>query len=93
MLPAKKLSSKAWARLIAKVYLADPLLCPKCNGQMKVIAFIEQDDVIYKILRHLGLLECLRERPVAHAPPVDFEEYYAEEHSQLLPVEYEYEAC
>jgi hypothetical protein len=27
-----------WARLIRKVYEADPLVCPKCNGPMRVIA-------------------------------------------------------
>ena len=27
-----------WARLIRKVYEADPLVCPKCNGLMRVIA-------------------------------------------------------
>ncbi|HEX9596153.1 MAG TPA: hypothetical protein VF982_04685, partial [Anaerolineales bacterium] len=28
----------AWARLIRKVYEADPLVCPKCKGPMRVIA-------------------------------------------------------
>ena len=30
-----------WARLIQKIYEVDPLVCPKCQGVMKVIAFIE----------------------------------------------------
>ncbi|MGM0688837.1 MAG: hypothetical protein ACQESO_04565 [Bacillota bacterium] len=25
--------------MIQKVYSRDPLICPKCNGKMKVIAF------------------------------------------------------
>jgi len=29
---------KNWGRLIQKVYSRDPLVCPKCNGKMKVIA-------------------------------------------------------
>jgi len=29
---------KSWSRLIQKVYSRDPLVCPKCNGKMKVIA-------------------------------------------------------
>lgn len=37
---------KNWARLIQKIYKTDPLTCPKCNGQMAVIAFIEDFDVI-----------------------------------------------
>jgi hypothetical protein len=29
------------ARLIQKIYEIDPLLCPKCQGAMKVISFID----------------------------------------------------
>ena len=75
------------------MYLDDPLICPKCAGTMKILAFIEQDDVIAKILKHFGLWELLnRLATTAHAPPLDFVEYYAEEYSGLLPAEYEYEA-
>lgn len=31
---------KAWARLPAKVYEVDPILCPNCGGKMAVIAVI-----------------------------------------------------
>ncbi|MFZ2956402.1 MAG: transposase, partial [Candidatus Ozemobacteraceae bacterium] len=44
-----------WARLIQKIYEVDPLVCPKCQGTMKVISFIEARGVIEKILKHLGL--------------------------------------
>ena len=44
-----------WARLIQKIYEVDPLTCPKCSGKMKVISVIEDEDVIKKILKHLGL--------------------------------------
>jgi hypothetical protein len=33
--------SQTWAMLIKRVYEIDPLACPQCGGQMKVIAFIE----------------------------------------------------
>ena len=46
---------KNWARLIQKIYEIDPLTCPKCHGPMAVIAFIEAEDVIEKILKHLGI--------------------------------------
>ena len=42
---------KNWARLIQKIYHVDPLLCPKCLGSMKIISFIEDEDVISKILK------------------------------------------
>ena len=44
-----------WARLIQKIYEVDPLTCPKCASQMRVISIIEQDEIIKKILNHLGL--------------------------------------
>jgi hypothetical protein len=36
----------AWARLITQVYEVDPLVCPRCAGPMRIIAFIEQLAVI-----------------------------------------------
>jgi hypothetical protein len=38
--------------LIKRIYQADPLLCAKCGGTMKIIAFIEarQGEVIRRIL-------------------------------------------
>lgn len=59
---------RAWARLIRKIYAADPLVRPRCGGHMKVIAVIYQEDVIYRILSHLGLL--LTREP-SRSPPDD----------------------
>ena len=44
--------SQSWAMLIKRVYEVDPLCCPKCGGQMKVVSFIEppQAEVIKAIL-------------------------------------------
>ena len=54
--------------MIKQVYEADPLLCPKCGGQKKIISFIErrQHEVIEKILRHCGLW---KEESVRGPPP------------------------
>jgi hypothetical protein len=30
-----------WARLIKKIYQTDPLVCPKCQGPMTIISFLE----------------------------------------------------
>jgi hypothetical protein len=35
----------------------DPLLCPKCGGEMRIIAFITDHDVVDAILRHLAKAE------------------------------------
>jgi hypothetical protein len=65
--PTPKEVRQRWAALIKQVYEVDPLLCPKCGGQMKIIGFIErhQSEVIEKILRHCGLWE----EQSARAPP------------------------
>jgi len=43
----------AWARLIAEVYEVDPMLCPRCGSQMRLIAVITDPAEVRKILRHL----------------------------------------
>jgi len=48
-----KQSRAAWARLIKKVYGADPLTCPRCHNPMKVIAVITDPAQVLKIQRHL----------------------------------------
>ncbi|MBW8003128.1 MAG: hypothetical protein FVQ80_14095, partial [Planctomycetes bacterium] len=44
---------RAWVRLLAKLYEVDPLVCPKCGAEMKVIAVIEDPEEIRRILGHL----------------------------------------
>ena len=39
--------SKGWTEMIRKVYEVDPIICPTCGGQMKVIAFRLDRDLIY----------------------------------------------
>jgi hypothetical protein len=65
-------SISTWAMLIKRVYEVDPLACPCCGGQMKIVSFIErcQADVIERILRHCGLWEGpLRTNAGPRAPP------------------------
>ena len=45
---------RSWAQLIKRIYEVDPLLCPSCGSEMKVIAFITEHDVVDAILRHLA---------------------------------------
>ena len=61
---------KSWARLIQKIYEVDPLVCPRCQGIMRIISFIEDKQVIRAILEHLGLwLVRSRPPPKNHDPP------------------------
>ena len=74
-----------WARLIQKIYEVDPLTCPKCKGRMRIIAFIDDADVVKKILKHLGLwVQKARPPPKANSPPMA-SEYYIDYSTSQLP--------
>ena len=49
------LLGRKWRELIKKVWEADPLRCLKCSGEMRIVSLIDEEDVIERILRHLGL--------------------------------------
>jgi hypothetical protein len=69
---SRKAFRKNWARLIQKIYNVDPLLCPKCSGSMKIISFIDDSEIIKKILNHLGLWDVKRKAPPrANGPPIE----------------------
>ncbi len=47
--------TKKWRECIKKIYEVDPLCCSKCGGEMKIISFINEYQIIRKILEHLSL--------------------------------------
>ena len=51
----RRIPSPKWRELIKKVWEADPLLCPRCQKEMRIVALIDEQAVIERILRHLGL--------------------------------------
>ena len=52
--PKKRRCSASWARLISKIFHADPLTCRKC-GKLKVVAYLHDTVAIRQILDYLGL--------------------------------------
>jgi hypothetical protein len=46
------------------LYEADPLICAKCGGEMRVVTFITESPVIKKIVDNLR--KCV---PAGRAPP------------------------
>ena len=65
----RRIPSAKWRELIKKVWEADPLICPKCSREMRIVALIDDRQVISRILRHLGLWkQGVRVSP-ARAPP------------------------
>jgi hypothetical protein len=57
-----------WARLIKKIFEADPLLCP-CGGRMRIISFITDPRVVDSILQHKGSGRCKTDDPFEPRPP------------------------
>lgn len=81
---SRKAFRRNWARLIQKVYNTDPLLCPKCHGQMKIISFIEDEDTTRQILKHLGIW-----LPGNHDPPEKHKHFNkAVEYGNVLQVDF-----
>jgi len=71
---SRSTAKRAWARLITQVYAVDPLICARCGSAMRILAVIEQLEVIAKILAHLGLCSALSQSkgPTrVHSPPVE----------------------
>jgi hypothetical protein len=77
---------KNWARLIQKIYEVDPLRCPTCSGKMKVISVIEDEGVIKKILKHLGLWEVKPRPPPRVIVSPKIAEYSIDYSTSQLPV-------
>ena len=61
---------RRWAELIRRVYEVDPLVCPRCGGEMRVIGFITQPALIDRILDHLRKRDKILRppRPPPHSP-------------------------
>lgn len=67
----RRIPSKKWRELIRKVWEADPLLCPNCGREMRIVALINERDVIERILRYLGLWSGGSSARPARDPPVE----------------------
>jgi hypothetical protein len=52
--------------MIQKVYEVDPLVCPRCSGQMKVISFLTDYAVVDRIINHLNLTFVADRPPPPH---------------------------
>ena len=61
----RRIPSPDWRECIKKIWEVDPLECPHCKSEMKIISFITDKLVVRKILDHLQLW---RDDP-ARSPP------------------------
>jgi hypothetical protein len=58
----REFRKSSWAACIKRIYEIDPLKCPKCKAQMRIIAFIQDAHSIKDIMKAQGI-------PDFQAPP------------------------
>ena len=68
--PATSAKRISWARLLKRVFNIDISICPKCRGQIRIIAAIEDPKVIKKILEHMDLPSTAPRLMSTRGPPV-----------------------
>jgi hypothetical protein len=75
-LKPRRIPSRSWRELIKKVWEVDPLLCPQCHHEMRIVSLINDAQIIERILRHVGMWvndicnHCVRIAP-STGPPVE----------------------
>ncbi|MFO7733236.1 MAG: transposase [Candidatus Aminicenantes bacterium] len=57
---------RGWAEMIRKVYEVNPMACPKCQAEMRIIAFITDYAVVDRIINHLKLTFVAERPPPPH---------------------------
>jgi len=63
--PQRAALRRRWANLIRRVYETDPLVCPRCGSEMRIVSFITDPRVVRRIVDHLRK----RDRPPRPPPP------------------------
>jgi hypothetical protein len=68
--PERAALRRRWADLIRRVYEVDPLVCPRCGAEMRIIGFITEPRVIRRILDHIRKRDRVSRPPPQPQPAV-----------------------
>ena len=68
--PERAALRRRWANLIRRVYEVDPLVCPRCGAEMRVVGFITEPRVIKRILDHIRKRDRVSRPPPRPQPAV-----------------------
>jgi len=60
--------SLTWAQCFKRIYEINPLECPKCKSEMRIIAFVTNEREISKIATTLGIPKATAPPPIPRAP-------------------------
>ena len=66
--PERAALRRRWANLIRPVYEVDPLVCPRCGAEMRIIGFITEPSLVKRILDHVRRRDRVS-RPPPHPQP------------------------
>ena len=67
--PRRRTRKLLWAALLRRVFAHDILVCPRCDGPMRLIAVLTEPKEVARMLRHLGLPTDPPTTASARAPP------------------------
>lgn len=67
--PDKPLAPMTWMQRLKRVFAIDIETCPQCGGKLRVIACIEDPDVIVTILEHIRIREATELSQPRSPPP------------------------
>ena len=67
----KKRPSLTWAECMRRMYEIDPLRCPICQSQMRIVAFITDYKEISAIMNSQGVAKARAPPPIPKAPVLD----------------------
>ncbi len=79
---------RRWAMLIQKIYEVDPLCCPNCQNQMRLVSILEAGPIVKKILEHLDLWDTRNHDPPPEDCPHIAELVYDDSDSQIPQYDY-----
>jgi hypothetical protein len=68
--PLRRATGYVWALLLTRIDEVFPLVCPRCGGEMRIIAFITDAGAVRDILTHLGEPTSPPRLMPARAPPL-----------------------
>ena len=76
------------SRLIQKIYEVDPICCPHCNRQMRVISILEAGPIVRKIPEHLDPWDVRNHDPPCEEDSRILELVYDDSDSQIPQYDY-----
>jgi hypothetical protein len=68
--PERAALRRRWANLIRRVYEVDPLVCPRCGAEMRIIGFITEPSLVKRIIDHIRKRDRVSRPPPRPQPAV-----------------------